>query len=328
MFKSEMLDELRRIRLAIESQSSGVLEDFKAYLVTLKDLGPFSLTSWPMNFRQEVYRFGETFAKRDAGEFLREITSAEELYTDGIEIYGFFKSEIVWNFFEQNNEYNRKLLREFTRRFPENPEFHHSYSHFLAKNGSSEQALFEVLTSLKIDPGNFAFINTYAGRLKNHFEQLLSSGKIEAAESFLHEQNNKIHESDSLRSLDLSWFRSLRDRLKDYKMMKNRIDFFEKEIESKINREQKRLIEVLGIFAAIISFILTSINIGISGLNIRDMLMLMIGMALILMIFSVSISYLFGARRGDDRFFSFMREKKFYSVLLLVIFLFLLFLKV
>lgn len=113
---------------------------------------------------------------------------------------------------------------------------------------------------------------------------------------------------------------SLSDRLNDHEIIDKRIEGINKIIHAAGERERKRLIEVLGIFTAILSFIFVNVNIALKSLAVQDTLTLMGGMALILVLFAIVMSLLF-ARKRD----SLVQELRFWIIVTLVLCFFVLY---
>jgi tetratricopeptide (TPR) repeat protein len=318
VYKSSFLSDIQKINKLAKESNPDAIVDFEVYLESIKDIGSFSSTTWPINFRKEIYEFGKVFTDVQVGPFLEKIEEFKSKNVDNSEIYDFIYSEIIWNFFEQNNSYIKKEFNSLIKKYPTNPEFHHSYSHFLEQNNNFEQALFEVKTAIKIEPGNNIFTNTYIYKIKSYFDHLILKGKIGDAEKLLEIQEKEATKIKVLNKFN-EWniFSSLKDRLKDHKSMQERVRFFEKEIENRIQIEQRKVIEILGIFSAILGFILTSISLAIKSLSLQEMLILMLGMSLVLLLFSISISYLFGKNYRYAGFFYFLKHPKFYAGVLI-----------
>lgn len=294
--------------------------DFGVYLESVNKV-PYSKDSWPVAWRKKVYEFGSLFSRTDAAPYLRILNNVKEKSLEK-EVFDFIYSEVIWNFFEQNNDYIKDEFRDLLKKYPTNPEFHHSYAHYLENNKNYEQAIFESKTAYRIDSTNQEFVISYFGKTKAFFDFLLSKNRLDDASVILGDAEKF---SDTLFGVD-QWemshrVSSMRDRLHDYRALERKVDFFEKDIQNTIKIEQRRLIEILGIFSAIIAFILTNITISVGNLTPRQALFLMIGMAVVLMIFVFSISFLFGPKYRHANWWWFITRPKLWVIIVLFVLL-------
>src|SRR3989344_4339162 len=316
---SSDIPELERIIKSIKEGSDESVA-FSNYLTTLcsKTDQTYSASTWPDNWRKAVYLFARVFLEKDAGPYLVIVNRFLKEDAES-EIAAFFHSEIIWNYFENTSDYNKDCLRKYLRRFPHNPEFHNNYVIFLASNFTFENALDEHRTAIKLDEDNAIFVYNYFLAVKQYFEQLLKKKKITEAEVLIKNEREFLSKVKivGLGKWDIETrLNSLSDRLNDFQMMMERVDFFEDSIEQKIRGEQKRLIEILGIFSAIIAFILTNITIATANLTARDTLNLMLGMALILIIFMIIVSMLFSSKRRYVGRLDFLKDKRLWSIVI------------
>ena len=268
-----------------------------------------------------MYDFGKLFTD-DASWVLLLIE--QEMDSRGeYEALNFIHSEIIWNYFDNKNDYVKDQIKELIKKYPTNPEFHHAYSHILECNGSFEIAVSEAKHCLSQEKGNYIFLYTYVEKVKKYFDNLLNKENLEDATRLLEKEEEyyktitPFQKDFVVRINNDTMFSSLKDRLKDHVTIASRIKHFSQEMERKINIEQKRLIEVLGLFSAILGFILTNIAIGISNLNLKDMMVLMISMATTLVIFAIAISYLFGRGDRSMKFWVFLEHRKFWALVIL-----------
>lgn len=312
------IDQLNRITEKIKSKQNAS-EDFREYILNIPPEGKsYTKDGWPVNWRNSVYEFGKTFKTADAGEYLEVIKMIS--HDNDTEVLDFFYSEILWNYFEQDNDYVKDCLRGLIEKYPTNPEFHHTYSQFLEKNKSYDRAIFEVAIANKIEPDNKIFIRTYVSKFKTYFDINLSKGKLEKAAVVLSDAKKFIGNLNNAGVTGWEMYNQvslMEDRLRDHTAFEKKVAFFEKGIETKMRIEQKKIIEILGVFSAIIAFILTNITIVVSSLNVSQALYFMIGMAIVLLIFVISISFLFGPKYRYAKAGWFLGSPKFLSLVVL-----------
>lgn len=291
---------------------------FKSHIERIEneDVNIFENDKSARDYRLKIYELGKMFSNKNPERFFEVLKSVRS--EKNKEVIDFIYSEIIWNFFEQNNEYVVNELKNYIKDYPTNPEFHHTYSHILEKNKNFDKALFEAKNALKIEPVNNQFFSSYIEKVMSYFDFLLEKGKVENAEKFLNDEILVINHYSKicyLQNETNNILARIKDRLKDHKSIENKIIFFEKEIENSIKISEKRIIEIVGLFSAIVAFILANIQIALKNLSVKEMLILMFGMSLVLIIFSITISYLFGKIERRRSFFHFLKKPKFYSLI-------------
>ena len=328
-FKSEHLTELKKVGDKIKSDKISIkqdtLDDFKKYLKDIEDIGRYGEADWDLEWRKAVYAFGRIFKKRDASKVLDILNQAKNEYAkDKVEILEFIYSEIAWNFFDQNNEYISGLFRQLVKKYPGNPEFHHSYSQYLCDNGDFQLSINEAKLALKIEPDNVSFLGTAFNKGVFYVNFLIKKRKIDKAEEILKEVGKII---DGERDVEYNnALVSMQDRINDHRVIEEKIGDIGSMISAAINKERRKLIEILGIFVAILGFVFINVNIALKNLSTHDILLLMFGMAIVLSIFMIVVSYLFSPNnKKDNGFWGFLCERKFYSIIFLLVTLFLIF---
>ncbi len=309
----------------LKGEDASVL--FSEYLTSLasKDCN-YANEPWTKTWVKEVYDFGSLFTEYDAGKYLITLKTIFDEENPENEKFAFIYSEIAWNYFGNNSEHIRDILRDFTKKYPYNPEFHHTYGHFLMEKSTYDRAFDEYEWALTIDATSrdVTFLSSYLGALKDITDHYLSHGDIDKASNFLKRAKDFLAKKGYLKGIPHISFETnnalsmLTDRVRDHEIFKKQVGFFEAEVERKISIAQKKLIEVLGIFSAVVAFILTNVSIMTSNLSLRESLILMLGMANVLLIFSISISYLFGRRyRWADEVY-FLKQNKFWAIIALI----------
>jgi tetratricopeptide (TPR) repeat protein len=326
------MDQSFIIRLQNISDSIGQGRDettaFDVYLKDICAISPqsFNLVLWSENWRRTVIEFGQLFEKKDAGPYLIKLQTYVQNPDSVCEIAAFIHSEIIWNYFERSGEYNKDIIKEYINKFPHNPEFHNTYGQFLLANNTYDKAVFEHQRSLNIDNKSFHLIQCYFSAIKQGFEFYIERSKYDEAQKII-DDNIKFIRLKGINTIPLTGQEvmnrifAMNDRIRDHKTIQQQIEYYKKEISNVVSIEQRRLIEVLGIFSAIIAFILANISIGLSSLNVREMLTLMTGMAIILLIFVISISYLFAPKLRYPPKLYFLKQPKFWTICILSILL-------
>lgn len=312
------LTQLQEIINLVSSNRIGDEEEalgkFRTYIQNIKEIGDFSSANWAYNWRQKVYEFGSLFAIKDAEKFFRIMNEETKSYNNKEkESIKFIESEIIWNFFPQGSEYIAKDFEELVSKYPHNPEFHNSYSHYLEQKGNLPKAISEARTALRMEENNVSFIENCFNKEKTWIDILLAERKFQ--EGRIAWQNM----SSCKQFMDGGVFQnilvSIGDRIKDHEIIQKKIDDIPDIVKQNSESDRVRLIEVLGVFSAIIAFILVNTAIG-RNFSVNEALLLMLCMGIILIIFVISISYIFTSEKTK-----FYKSAKGYLLLTLLVFL-------
>ena len=319
----QFIKEAEEIILLIKSKDFVDLPiKFNNHLDNIKSISDYHKYKWQVNYCEKIYDIGKECLNPNVFEVLNSVIEKKEEN----EIFDFIRSEMFWNFFEQDNFYNKEQLLKYLKKYPNNPEFHHTYSHFLEKNNQLDRSMMELKFAIKLS-NNKNYIWTYLCRVKSIFNNLVAKD-IKKAEEFFNKEKSfyydNVHFISDIKLDGILLFNNINDRINDYINTSKIIENFQREIENTVQIQQRKIIEILGVFSAIVAFILTNISMALKSLSVKEMLTLMFGMAIILLIFTISISFLFGKRYRYNNRFSFLKNIKFWAIIFL--FLVLLFL--
>lgn len=166
------------------------------------------------------------------------------------------------------------------------------------------------------------YINASFEKISEH----LRKSDFEKADELIEEIHKKFKDTNS--SLTNHFF-LLQKIIPAYKMIDDKVSEVNKSIES----QQWKAIEIVGLFSSIIAFIITNIQILTNNLKTVQVFSLMIGMACVLLIFLIAISYLFSSainnKNEKDKLFSMPKDKRFLALALsLLVLLFLSFINI
>lgn len=315
-YKLEYLVDLEKIiNLVRENKTSNALENFELYLNSLY-IGPYSKEEWRKTWRKKVYDFGELFSEKNnnhAGPFIEKINKLDnEKLKSADEAIQFMLSEIIWNYFPLEESYSANILKSLTKKYPCNPEFHHSYSLFLDNKGNYDLSIEEACLAFKIEPDNDFFYETCFNECKKYFNKLLLKGKTDEAENIIEKMEKIVKERTD--PMFNNVIVSLRDRIIDHRIINKRIDGISGIAENIIEKERGKLIEIMGFFVAILGFVFINMDLAIKFLAFKDILLIMVGMGLILAFFATLISILF--RKRPENFY---KDLRFWLIFILVI---------
>jgi len=142
------------------------------------------------------------------------------------------------------------------------------------------------------------YINTMIGVLDDY----ISKDEFERAEQQLENtrellEKNKNYDPNGVFNNILV---DLGLRLKDQRKLYEQIKKAEEVINRAVDTQQARFIELIGMFSAILALILGSVNIA-TKYSAGEALFLISALALVLLVFSISISIIFGTRVSNNK---------------------------
>lgn len=276
--------------------SGEALDKFRTYVTQVKNVGRYSIKDWSSNFIRLIYDFGKYFSTIDPTWFLSTIDN--EISTsnfDECEILHFIKSEILWNFESHLNQENYliKLLQSYVT----NAEFTHTLGHIKMEKKEYLKAIELYSQAYRINPTE-TFISTRFGAEVNYIEHLIENERYNEAESLIEDRlSNNIYQSNFIRQ---NWIIFLKNRIKDYKLLD--LKAYKKELElkkmldSEFQSERRKVIELLGLFTAIIAFIFTTVSVA-KTFDYSQAINFITCLGLVLVNFAVTISIIFHAKK-------------------------------
>lgn len=295
----------------------GAYKKFEEYIQDIKSLGGFASGKWDPMWREKVCEFGELFRERNANRFIQILD--EEVEGD-CEVVDFIRSEIVTNYYHRESDIFPKYIKDLVEKYPLNPEFHNSYGNYLRIKDKLSESIVEYKTALRIGGMDKSCRDNCFNAEMAYFNRLIEDDKIEEANLYF----KKMSDFDQYKSPTLNnMLVTLRHRLEDHKIInekiksidkiiEEKIDEMDKSIREKVEKERNRFIEILGVFAAFLGFVFTNVNIALSNLEPREVMFLMLEMAVVFLIFAISISYIFQQDRKE-----FYEENKFWVLVVL-----------
>jgi len=179
-----------------------------------------------------------------------------------------------------------------------------------------EKAFDFAFSVFNMDPKNEDIKMLYINASFEQISMYLERSNFDEAEKLIDDIYERFHKTDSMITNHLFLLEQL---IPAYKSINTKIEKFNRKIEV----QQWKLIEILGLFSAVLAFIITNIQIATINIGVIDIIKLMMGMACVLVIFAITISYLFSntndSTRQKDVFLSFPQSKKFIALCLVII---------
>jgi tetratricopeptide (TPR) repeat protein len=300
---------------------NNALDKFKGYLSSIQGIGTFNTVDWRESWRKKVWKFGELFKKKNAFEFLKLIDDQIRIAPfESKEALEFIRSEIAFNFL--SNDESKSRLIKLTQTYPLNPEFRHTLGHYNYKDKDFLAAANMYKIALKIDKNNDSFIQSCFGTDQAYLNNLIQNSDYNTADAYL-KLVMKDDEYINLGNISNTIF-DFQVRINDHKLFQNKLMQVQEEFRERMNKEldseRKRIIEILGFFAAIIAFILSTVSIG-KNFSFIEATYFIIALGLVLLLFAVTLSILFKTLNRD-----FTKDIRFWillvSIFLLIAFVF------
>jgi tetratricopeptide (TPR) repeat protein len=325
-YQDQYLTQLEEIiQLINEAKFVGeneALPKFKIYLDNIESIGAFDLTNWRIEWRKQIWKFGELFQNQNPNQFLNIIN--EKLKANTIlnkEVIEFIKSGIDFNFLP-TVEYKRSL-EQLLQEYPLNPEFRYALGHCFSLEKDFQPALNEYKLALKIDPGNAVFRESRFNIEQQYLNKLIENGEYEVGYSYI---QNLFSDIDFIScGQTRNTFVDFERRIKDLQLVQKKVTELEVEFKEKmhaeLDHERRRLIEVLGFFAAIVVFILSTVSIG-ENFSFIEALYFLVALGIILILFVTSIYTIYSSDRTK-----LLSDKRFWILIIGLFLLFLLIIK-
>ena len=294
----EKLDDI--IQLMVQGKISGeneAIQKFDLYLGTVGGLGTYDPSSWTIEWRNQIEKFGKIFKTQNPGQFLNIINDKlKSAATSNKEVLEYIKSRM--NFYFLPNAECKTALEHLVLEYPFNPEFRNSLGNCFAIEENFLAALNEYKLALKFEPGNKSFRETRTDMEQQYLSKLIADGEYDAGERYI---QNLLADDDFINSGENRKITvDLARRIKDHQLVQKKIKDLEVEFKTKMNaeldHERRRLIEIFGFFAAIIAFLLSTVSIG-ENFSFIEALYFIIALGIILILFVTTIYIMFSSER-------------------------------
>lgn len=298
-FKNEYLEEILALNIIINQEkeiSPVTIESIKNYLISIKELGKFSPSSWNHEWRKAIYKFGEHFkvlSPEKLFDVLDELISTSSSEFE-IEVLEFVKIEVFLNFFTSDETI--EYLENLVSRFRLNPEFKVSLAIFYLKEGKNELYSNYLRQALKLDKKNKDWLDSIYKHEYSHGKELIGKKKHEEADSYIQGIIDSKFYEDYYSSEYQNFFIFLKQRNDDQLLIENKLSDIQNSskilIDDLFDKSRVKIIEILGFFTAIIAFIFGAVTISIS-LDLSSALILMcsFGFAMIVFILAISLAF-------------------------------------
>lgn len=280
------------INAGIISGQNSATSKFQTFVTQVKNIGRYSITNWPDLFMARIYDFGNKFSTIDPTDFLTAIENEILNSTfDENEILHFIKSEILWNFESHLKQEN--TLTNLLSQYVTNAELLHTLGHLKLEKKLYLDAIELYSQTVRINPTD-KFISSKFSTEVEYVEHLIELEKYDTAEELITDRiTRKVYLGNYIRQ---NWFVFLRNRIKDYKLQE--LKAFKKEqelkklLDAEFQSERRKVIELLGLFTAIIAFIFTTVSVA-KTFNYVQAINFITCLGLVLVDFAIAISIIF-----------------------------------
>lgn len=270
---------------------NGAIEKFKLYLEEIIEIGPFDKANWRQDWRKKVWKFGELFKNENPYQFIRLIDN--KLLIEKVEVIEFLRSEIIVNFLPDFE--CKKQLEILIESYPLNPEFRNTLGHYYSREKETLKAIEQYKIAHRLDLSNEEFQNSVFGADQLYLDELLEKSLYDDGHDYIDkllDDKDYIAFGNNVRKTLLDYKKRFTDYLTFEKKLKTIESDFKNKINTQLENERKRIVEILGFFSAIVAFILSTISIA-KDFSFVEAVFFIIILAFMLIIFNITLSLLF-----------------------------------
>ncbi|EGQ9313619.1 hypothetical protein F7U73_22580, partial [Vibrio vulnificus] len=278
-----------------ESNYAEVEDQFDKFLVEFVKIGSYNKVSWPVAQSRKWWEFFEVLGRYElASMLLPKIKEkmAENIVSD-IEPLEFAYIELSWSISKRPSLHKEKVLKLISD-FPHNIEFAHTAAHILSEDKTTTFESIKLYRRCIEEWGgqhNTLISHLYNVEIKI-FKATLENGDYLHAEKQLDLIIN--FEPYSKNALSNNTSLMYKERLRDRKFTEASIKKLKREltddIKGELESQSKKNIEQLGVFSAIITFIITAAASAFnSEHSMTPVILISIGLILILFVASMSL---------------------------------------
>lgn len=320
IFSNHINDIIELVRNNKIKGENEAIDKFKLYLGVIQEIGPFNIENWRQDWRRKIWKFGEEFKKNNPSDFLNVINEfLNKSETKNEEVIEFIRSEIIVNYLPDNE--CKKHLETIIQKYPLNPEFRNTLGHYFSKEKQIVEAIAQYKLAFKIDPKNQSYLKTCFSRDQNYLNEFLDKGEYEEGKEYLkklYEDIDYLTSGSNIKTTFNDFSRRFNDHLHFQKKLHSLEKEFQKRMNSELDAERKRIVEILGFFSAIVAFILSTVSIG-KNFSFLEAIYFIVALGLILILFNVSLSVLFSSSKTD-----LLKDKKLWILVFSMFLIFLL----
>lgn len=316
----DLTEKIKIITIKIEEKDKWAVKLFDEYLDLVISIWWFhSENIWDINWRLAIYAFWEKFSSIGWCDATLYLTCLSNKNWQDNELLSFIYSEILWNFFNHDSDFVKESLKDLIKKYPWNPEFYHSYWHYLSQKWDYEKAILNYQKAVSLDISNHLYDSHLFNEWHTYATTKLIKWKIEDAERIKNEIMNYYSKKKDKWVFNNMAF-ALGQRIEDHKLIKVKIDGINDLVDKRIEWVRAHLINVISILTAIIWYLLTWVTFSLDANSTKESLFLLIWTGLVVILFVLIVSYQFRVRRQEN-FFSFLKHRDFWLIILILVWL-------
>ncbi|HDM8235700.1 TPA: hypothetical protein P0E28_005207, partial [Vibrio campbellii] len=295
-FRKQLDKVQKQVEESIEKSLHEEVESgFLTFMEELVSIGPYSKKNWHISFTSRLWEFFAKLAKyENVSQLLHNVDSRIGIASSNeLEALEFVRIELLWGNVSQTKILRHEIER-LVEKYPYNLEFVHALANVLI---SQDEEKFTAIRLYRqcIDAWgkdyNDIVKDTYNYEMSFYKEALESGDYLNAEKQIDYIKSYQPYKRSPFFNNNTLLFQ---ERLKDRKFTEALASKIERELKESVNKEyegqNKKNLENLGVFSAIITFIITA---AASAYNADQqntpLILLSIGLILILFMTSVML---------------------------------------
>lgn len=286
---------LKVLQKAEQAQFDEALTLFEAYLETLFSSNFRNVMNWPFDWKSRHILLFKAFREKPgkSHELLRLLDKKKKADRETLELYDYLRVCLIFHA-NETSSLSPEELKTFVRKYPSHPDFHFYYGLFLSRANDYTRAIDELKYCMRLSQHAEYYLPDLLHVETQYFEQLILEKDFYSAEQFIFSMQS--YYQSYFHQPEWAWLhRQLilsKVRVQDHKMLSKQFDKVGEIVAQKTEKERRRLVEVLGVFAAFLAFVFANVEI-MTHYPLKEAFYLLLTMADILLIFVLVISFVF-----------------------------------
>lgn len=314
----------QKIELGEIKGEEGAVASFNTYIESLIRMRLYDISHWPKDWKRKhllLFSHLKNAPKlrkrmlRILEEKLSQFSKKEER-----EVLHYLYLGILFCLDEEKRDSAMEYVEPLLKQYPKNADFHLYCALCHSERGSHKRAVEEVKRSMKLSNHAEDYVTDMLNIESKYLDDLIMQHKFEDAEQFLFSMQRYYQAYFGGPDWVLLHRQLLlvKARMEDHKRLTRQFDRVNEIVIEKTERERGRLVELLGVFAAIFAFIFINAQIAMK-FTVHESFWLMLSMGDILLIFVVVLSFI---TVRPSKGISFFKRTRFYILMILTGFLF------
>ena len=314
-------DLTKVLQRAEQGKFDEALTLFETYLDGLFASNVRNVANWTFAWKSRHILFFKAFRDqaKKSHDLLSILDKKKKADRETLELYDYLRVCLIFHANEKSS-FSNEELRALVRKYPSHPDFHFYYGLFLARSKSYPQAIEELKYCMRLSEHAEYYLPDLLHVETQYFEVLILEKDFHSAEQFI--SSMQSYYQSYFHQAEWAWLhRQLilsKVRVQDHRMLSMQFDKVGQIVVEKTEKERRRLVEVLGVFAAFLAFIFANVQM-ITNYPLHHAFYLLLTMADLLLIFVLVISFIFDRPKNKKLWHSF--RFRFVSILLCALFM-------